>query len=82
MSEREPIQEREHLMSRPLDWEAAEDAEVLDALCSISGMVCPFFMAYVKNHRPHVLRQYLVLHEAMGGYVGPPARRFLRGRRR
>ncbi len=82
MSEREPIQEREHLMNRPLDWEAATDAQWLDALCTAPRPVCPRFLNFAEHHRPHVLRQYLVLHEAMGGYVGPPARRFLRGRRR
>jgi len=78
----EPIEEREHLMHRPLDWEAASDAEWLDALSRTPRPVDPTFMAHAQNQRPHVLRQSLVLFEQMGGFLGLPARRWLgRGKR-
>lgn len=79
----EPIEEREHLMHRPLDWELSSDQEWLDALSRTPRPVDPRFMAFAENQRPHVLRQALLLFEQMGGHLAMPARRWLgrRGRR-
>lgn len=38
----------------------------------------PEFFAWVRLHRPWCMRQYLHLHRESGGYLGRPARRFLR----
>lgn len=77
---REPLEEREHLMHRPLDWEASSDTEWLDALSRTPRPVDPRFIAHAQIRRPHVLRQALLLFEQLGGYLAGPARRFL-GRR-
>ena len=71
----------EHLQDRPDDWETATDMEHLEALADHQPVVQPFWMAYLRNHRPHVLRRRLLLFQEMGGYLGRPARCWL-GRRR
>ena len=70
-----------HLQVRRKDWADASDDEFVEALLSMPPLIDPFFMAYVKNHRPHCLRRALVLHADLGGYLGAPARRWLDGDR-
>ena len=67
-----------HLSQRPDDWESATDEEIITALGSRARFVDPFFIAYCQKHRSAAVCRYLALHEALGGTVGPPARRFLR----
>lgn len=69
-----------HLQDRRDDWADATDQEVTEALLDMPTLICPFFMAYVQSSRPQSLRRSLLLHEDMGGYIGAPARRWLKGR--
>lgn len=71
-----------HLQDRRDDWESATDEEVIDALLDRPAYGHdPRFFNFMRRTRPHCLRQSLLLHEAMGGYLGVPALRFL-GRKR
>jgi hypothetical protein len=70
-----------HLQERRDDWETATDQEWAEALLSPPALICPFFMAFARNRRPEALRRSLLLHRDLGGYLGPPARRFLLGKR-
>jgi hypothetical protein len=78
MTERDD--ERLPLSQRPDDWHTATDEEIITALGTrdARGFVDPRWINYVEQHRPAAMCRYLSLHELMGGYVGPPARRFLR----
>lgn len=74
----EPFSEKPHLQDRPDDWIDASDEEIVDALMNRQPFVDPRFMAYIQRSRPHCLRRSILLHEQMGGYVSPIARRWLR----
>jgi hypothetical protein len=69
-----------HLQDRPLDWEQATDAEHLEALLDRQRLLNPFWMDWIKRQRPQVLTRSLLKHERNGGYLSPPARKWL-GRR-
>jgi len=71
----------EHLQNRPNDWASATDDEWTAALLDTPPLICPFFMSYAQNHRPQCLRRALLLHKDTGGYLGAPARRWLKGSR-
>lgn len=70
-----------HLQERREDWTDATDEEYVDALLHRAKFLDPFFHNYVVRTRPHCLRRALLLHADLGGYLGAPALRFLRGRR-
>lgn len=71
----------DHLMHRPHDWPTATDDEWTAALLDTPRPIEPRFMAYARNHRAHCLRRALLLHADTGGFLGAPAKRFLRGGR-
>ncbi len=70
-----------HLQDRRDDWADATDQEWTDALLNTPALIDPFFMNYAKRSRPHCLRRALLLHADMGGILGAPAIRWLKGRR-
>lgn len=70
----------EHLQDRPNDWPTATDEEWTKALMKVPAFIDPFFMAYAQRHRPHCLRRAILLHQDLGGFVGRPAQRWLRGK--
>lgn len=70
------------LIDRPDDWRSATDTEICEELSRPKKFVDPAFINYVLHFRPNCMRRYLILHEQMGGYVGAPARRWLRGEKR
>jgi hypothetical protein len=72
-----PRIEIEELQHRPKDWETATDEQILSALMEKKDFVNPFFVNWVRNHRPDVMRRYLNLHRDMGGTLGSYAREFL-----
>jgi hypothetical protein len=70
-----------HLQERPDDWLDATDQEWVDALLDRPPFIDPLFMAHAQRARPHCLRRALLLHRDTGGYLGAPARRWLKGGR-
>ena len=74
---REPLNEKPHLQDRRDDWADASDEDWIDALLHPPTLICPFWLNYARQHRPHCLRRSLLLHESLGGWLGPPALKFL-----
>lgn len=75
MTEQNP---RPHLQARRDDWETATEEELVDALLDRPAFIDPGWMNWLERNRPQALRRYLGLHRDLGGYIGPPAHRFLR----
>lgn len=73
-----PAETGKHLQERPDEWASATDEEWVAALLDRQPFVDPRFMNYAQGHRPHCLRRSLLLHQDMGGYLGAPARRWLK----
>jgi hypothetical protein len=71
-----------HLQERRDDWESALETEIVDALLDPQPFVCPFFISWARTHRPNAVARYLKLHADLGGYLGLPARRWMKQRRR
>lgn len=69
-----------HLQERPDDWLTATDEEWTAALLDHPTLIDPRFMAHAERCRPHCLRRALLLHADTGGYLGAPARRWLKGK--
>jgi hypothetical protein len=81
MTDTTPASPIPHLQSQQqADWEAASDEEIVVALFQPVRFVNPCWMNYLKKNRPGPLAAYLQMHASQGGYLGSPARRFLRGR--
>jgi hypothetical protein len=70
-----------HLQERREDWESATDEEIVDAILRRPKLLDPFFHNWVVRARPHCMRRALLLHADLGGHLGAPALRFLRGTR-
>jgi hypothetical protein len=68
-----------HLADRRDDWAGASDEEWVHAILSVPRPTDPFFINYAQRQRPEAVRR--ALHADMGGYLGAPARRWLRGQR-
>jgi hypothetical protein len=67
-----------HPQNQPETWSAMTDEEIVHALFNNPSIVNPTWINYLKRQRPQALRTYLQMLAADGGYLGPPAQRFLR----
>lgn len=68
-----------HIQDNRSIWESASDEQHLQGLLNRGkAIINPTWMNYLKRNRPHLIGQYLNLYQQGGGYLGKPARDYLK----